>query len=160
MSGFIGRSGTKSGIVACPTVVAQPGGGSSIWINKWYNEVGISADATHANSDKTLSGFTIGSRVMIFINFIYYGGSGSLNNGWKIYLNSSDKVAAGLTTEPVLIANDLQFAHASWEGKSQSVAHVTEPISTTTPNYNIYADEYGASVIYYHAKGTFIELKE
>ena len=162
MSGKIGSAGSRSGVIGERSNVGDTGNltdtsGSGIWVQNWSNEATVSSTSSPSQFSKTLSGLTVGSKLLIFTTFVGYGGSSDSTNYYHAYLSSSNHANAGMG-DKVLICHDLK--DITWAASSYSMTHLTNPILVHNPNYRIYFYKYSsAPALYVHAKMVFLEIK-
>ena len=162
MSGIIGQSGSKSGIIQDQffTHIESPNMGGTGAQQHWMAETRVQSTSFPAAFSKTLSGFTIGSKVLVMLDLLWYGGSGSSSSYFYIYLSGTDNTANGIGDPAILIAREFGYADANWGSKYGSHTHLTGAITTTTPNYALSFAEYGTADVYINVKGTFLEVKQ
>ena len=168
MSGIIGNVGSKSGVIGLNTIIGKTAnfgdeGGTSVWLGGWSSEIVETASSYPTESFTQLSGFTIGSKLLINLTVMRYDGTLTSSNYFNVYLSTTSGAAnAGLVDNTTLAGFMYQDPMPAGAYRSYSATYLTNPILITNPQYQLYTEKAGggSATLVCRVKGVIIELKQ
>jgi len=155
MSGIIGVSpDMRSGVVG----VWPVGHVISTEMSSSYSSGWVEASSVHHT--QTLSGYKAGNRCLITASGWFLEVLGNASQWFDLYLASADANSGiGQVSSGEKIWAEAGRNQTDWEIENYSYTFLTDPVSTTTPTYLVYAAENGTAKVSFNIRFTFQQIQ-